>query len=195
MHVSETFQILQQDECNIFSNFALQEYKLIRKRIINCILATDMTNHMNHLTALRAKLDLFNIKNGENLDKLMDKTDNVKKFDNQQVILNWMVHACDVSNPAKPISVYDEWVDRIRVEFFNQGDEERNAGLPISYLCDRNTVDMVNSQLGFIKFVVQPTFDLLLNIAPEIQPYKNRIIANLAIYEERDKHNKANKLP
>lgn len=56
-------------------------------------------------------------------------------------------------------------------EFWKQGDLEREYNLPISYLADRYTVNTAKSQGGFIDFVVKPTFDVVANFLPEIQPY------------------------
>ena len=45
-HVSEGFRIiLKKEGCNIFENLSNQDYKICRKRIIQCVLATDMTLH------------------------------------------------------------------------------------------------------------------------------------------------------
>jgi hypothetical protein len=41
-------------------------------------------------------------------------------------------------------------------EFFAQGDKERDVGLPISFLCDRNIVKVPSGQVGFINFVIRP---------------------------------------
>ncbi|VEL33298.1 unnamed protein product [Protopolystoma xenopodis] len=43
----------------------------------------------------------------------------------------------------------------------SKGDREREMGLQISPLCDRNTVMVPKSQLGFIDFIVEPSFNLL----------------------------------
>ena len=48
--------------------------------------------------------------------------------------------------------IYDEWVDLVFIEFFNQGDVEKKYNLPVTILCDRDTTDTVNSQIGFINF-------------------------------------------
>jgi hypothetical protein len=159
--------------------------------MIESILATDMANHVKHLNSLKQKLESLEIKDGKNVDKLL-VTDVAKKFENQQTVLSWCIHTCDVSNPAKPTSVYDDWVNRVFVEFFNQGDEERKANLSISPLCDRNTVDISKTQLGFINFVVLPTFEILLDVIPEISPYVDNVRSNFAIYENRalEKENK-----
>eukprot|EP00913_Durusdinium_trenchii_P013778 g12937.t1 len=47
---------------------------------------------------------------------------------------------------------------RIHMEFFAQGEEERELGLPISPLCDRNEVDIAGSQVGFLHHLVLPLY-------------------------------------
>ena len=46
-------------------------------------------------------------------------------------------------------------------EFFLQGDVEAELGLDISPLCDRKTTSIPESQVGFIQYVVQPSFEVL----------------------------------
>jgi hypothetical protein len=45
-------------------------------------------------------------------------------------------------------------------EFFRQGDLEASMGLPYSPLCDRHTVHVADSQIGFIDFIVEPTMNV-----------------------------------
>ena len=78
-----------------------------------------------------------------------------------------MVHCSDLSNPTKPLDIYRHWVDRITEEFFLQGDkvtsssihlfwsvftlvkfQEREAGLDISPMCDRNNATTEKSQVS-----------------------------------------------
>ena len=58
-HISESFNLIKKPENNILKNFSQEEFRLIRQRIIECILATDMANHTKHLTQLRYKLEKF----------------------------------------------------------------------------------------------------------------------------------------
>ena len=44
-HCAESFKVMMNPEYNILSNFNSAEFRLIRKRIIECIMATDMSNH------------------------------------------------------------------------------------------------------------------------------------------------------
>ena len=41
-------------------------------------------------------------------------------------------------------------------------------GLSISYLCDRYTTNKAKSQIGFIDFIVEPTFDIIKQFLPNI---------------------------
>jgi hypothetical protein len=67
------------------------------------------------------------------------------KGKDKQMVMEMIVHACDISNPIKGFDVYREWTERLFREFSNQGDMERQAGLPISYLCDRYTTNLAKA--------------------------------------------------
>ena len=53
-------------------------------------------------------------------------------------------------------------------EFFEQGDMEKDQGLPLSMLCDRDNTNVASTQPGFINFVTFPLFNTLSNIVPTI---------------------------
>lgn len=63
-----------------------------------------------------------------------------------QVLQN-MVHCADLSNPTKPLELYRQWTDRIIVEFFHQGDREREKGMEISPMCDKHNASVEKSQV------------------------------------------------
>ena len=50
------FQIISQDEFNIFTNFNREQYTKVRERIIGMVLATDMTHHFTDIAKLKARL-------------------------------------------------------------------------------------------------------------------------------------------
>merc|ERR1712194_462443 len=80
-----------------------------------------------------------------------------------------VLHTADISNLSKPFQTSLQWTDRILREFFQQGDREKQLGLPISPLCDREMTDVPSSQLGFIDFIVQPTLTELAVLAPKVE--------------------------
>ena len=59
-----------------------------------------------------------------------------------------MVHCADLSNPTKPLPLYQQWTERIMAEFFRQGDLEREEGLDISPMCDRQTATVEKTQVS-----------------------------------------------
>ncbi len=191
-HVAETFKVLMHDENNLLCKLKPEEWRLVRKRMIDCILSTDMANHAKHLNTLKAKLETFDIKNGKNVERMIFSDNVARTYENQQIVLGMLVHTADVSNPAKPQTVYKKWVDSVFVEFFNQGDLEKSKSLPVSLLCDRLTTNVNKAQIGFINFVVVPTFEVLMHIAPEIAPYSVAIKDNLKKYEEAVKEEEKN---
>jgi cAMP-specific phosphodiesterase 4 len=186
-HVAETYKVLLKKDNNIFENLRPEEYRVVRRRMIEGILSTDMATHSKNLLSMRSKLESFNIKGGQNVDKLLVADNASKNFENQQLILNQCIHTSDLSNPAKIPQVYEKWSDLIFQEFFNQGDLEKQNGMPISMLCDRTTVKINKSQMGFINFVVIPQFEMMLNIMPEIQPYLDAVQVNFKACELRAK--------
>jgi len=62
-------------------------------------------------------------------------------------VLKTLVHCADLSNATKPLYLYRQWTDRIMEEFFIQGDLEREHGLEISPMCDRNNASVEQSQV------------------------------------------------
>ncbi|CAG14707.1 unnamed protein product, partial [Tetraodon nigroviridis] len=63
-------------------------------------------------------------------------------------VLSLMLHAADISHPAKAWPLHYRWTHSLMEEFFRQGDKEVELGLPFSPLCDRNTTMIAQSQIG-----------------------------------------------
>lgn len=64
-----------------------------------------------------------------------------------------MVHCADLSNPTKPLELYRQWTDRIMVEFFTQGDRERDKGMEISPMCDKQNASIEKNQVHYWSFI------------------------------------------
>lgn len=82
-HVAETFKIISNLETNFLERFSYEEFKVIRKRIIGCILATDMAKHGADLSALKSLVETKNIKNGENAELVLNKKDEATIYKSQ----------------------------------------------------------------------------------------------------------------
>ena len=194
-HTANIFKLMKDDNYNIFKNFKPEEYRIMRRRIIEGVLATDMANHQKVLGAIKNRAEVYSIKMGKNFTKMFNETDVNKLFDAQQEVLNMLIHTADISNPAKPSAISQQWTDRVYAEYFRQGDLEKSMGIPVSVLCDRLTTNVNKAMIGFINFVVMPTIDILYNIVPEIPEYSKNIRENLSKYQlEYSKDEQAKKL-
>ena len=67
---------------------------------------------------------------------------------NKTKVMSFVLHSADVAHPTKAWDLHKEWTARCMEEFFNQGDREKEMGLDVSPLCDRNTTQTPQSQLG-----------------------------------------------
>jgi cAMP-specific phosphodiesterase 4 len=187
MHVAQTFKLLSKEQYNILDLLKPEEYRLVRRRMIESVLATDMALHAKTLSTLKSKAETFDIKNGHNVDRMIFPDNLSKTYENQQTILSMILHSADISNPAKPNHIQKTWVDLVFIEFFKQGDLEKKNNLPVSLLCDRDTTNIDKSQVGFMSFVVIPSFETLLNFIPEIYQFMECIKYNLKKYEDMTK--------
>lgn len=79
-----------------------------------------------------------------------------------QAIMCGILHAADISNPAKPWRLYMRWVRALISEYFLLGDMQRRRGLPVTPMLDRTApLEMKVFQLGFIRAIVLPLFSTL----------------------------------
>ncbi|KAF7393746.1 hypothetical protein HZH68_010565 [Vespula germanica] len=141
-HISASFRILREDECNILQNLSREEFREFRSLVIDMVLATDMSFHFQQL------------KNMKNLLSLAEPSVDKSKA------VSLVLHCCDISHPAKRWDLHHRWTMQLLEEFFRQGDKERALGLPFSPLCDRNNTLVAESQIGFIEFIVEPSMQV-----------------------------------
>ncbi|RTG86095.1 cAMP-specific phosphodiesterase 4, partial [Schistosoma bovis] len=94
-------------------------------------------------------------------------------------ILECIIHAADLSNPTKPLKIYQEWVSRIMEEMFRQGDQEKQFGIEISPMCDRETACIYSTQIGFIDYIVYPLWETMAELLhPGVQVLMDNIANN-----------------
>mmetsp|Transcript_4136 Transcript_4136/g.9164 ORF Transcript_4136/g.9164 Transcript_4136/m.9164 type:complete len:541 (+) Transcript_4136:45-1667(+) len=100
-------------------------------------------------------------------------------------LMEWALHACDISNPAKVQPLAVAWAHRVSEEFWAQGDQEKALGLPVSLLCERSGASIPKSQIGFIQFVIQPYYSQICRVFPELQMASDFLDANLEFWKSR----------
>ena len=169
-HASTLFRTIRKTDCNIFEKLTTIDYKIIRKRMISEILATDMANHVKVISLIKSKISINEENKHLNEYKLNLLSGNEQtKNEEQQSLLDFMIHLADLAHNTKLFDVSKKWVELLSEEFWRQGDLEKENNLPVSFLCDRNDVNIPQSQKGFISGYVIPTFESLVLIFPTLR--------------------------
>ncbi|KAG8456592.1 hypothetical protein GDO86_002390 [Hymenochirus boettgeri] len=175
-HLAVGFKLLQEENCDIFQNLTKKQRQSLRKMVIDIVLATDMSKHMNLLADLKTMVETKKVTSSGVL--LLDNYS-----DRIQVLQN-MVHCADLSNPTKPLQLYRMWTDRIMEEFFRQGDRERERGMEISPMCDKHNASVEKSQVGFIDYIVHPLWETWADLVhPDAQDILDTLEDNREWYQ------------
>ncbi|XP_050640785.1 dual specificity calcium/calmodulin-dependent 3',5'-cyclic nucleotide phosphodiesterase 1C [Macaca thibetana thibetana] len=149
-HLSAAYRLLQDDEeMNILINLSKDDWREFRTLVIEMVMATDMSCHFQQIKAMKTALQ-----QPEAIEK--------------PKALSLMLHTADISHPAKAWDLHHRWTMSLLEEFFRQGDREAELGLPFSPLCDRKSTMVAQSQVGFIDFIVEPTFTVLTDMTEKI---------------------------
>lgn len=145
-HSSSVFKLLRDKRLNIWSNMSADEYRTFRSLVISLVLATDMANHASIIERMSTYLFLKET-NGSSMDS--------------KTFLQMILHTADISNAAKPWSIYLQSTEKIMEEFYQQGELEiiHCPNEPPTF--DRDTTDLIQLQIGFISHIVYPTVCLI----------------------------------
>lgn len=183
-HIYVLYNLLSKPELNIFENIDIAKEKEVRKLIITNIFSTDISNHKQDfdklaVSILKAKQLVVDLTSPSSIkSKLLE--DKSSKL----LVMNELVHIADISNPTKKFKVYKRWVEGVFEEFFSQGDRERELGLPVSMLCDRDTTNIPNSQIFFINFFVKDLLICFQEICPRFKELLDEAEENIKYWEK-----------
>ncbi|CAG9322756.1 unnamed protein product [Blepharisma stoltei] len=180
MHSCSTFKILRSDDCNIIDRLSRADYLRFRKVVIMSILATDLQRHYDVLNEFKTSVKAHT--------KYEDE-----KF--RILALQATLKCADIGHGSKKLDLHKIWSGLITKEFFRQGDTERQKGMTVTPLCDRNNIVVSRSQMGFLNFLAKPLFECYEEFVVsnneeqdkddlEIKICTKNIFNNLAYWEE-----------
>lgn len=145
------------------------------------ILHTDNANHfamIKDITQIYETHEAACEKQASSSGMLTEYRDRILE-PNRLLWLELFLHLADVSNPLKPFELSKAWAMRVLDEFFLQGDEEKQQGLPVGMLNDRDKVNKPGSQHGFINFLVSPLVVQTINLFPDFTDLHLEMVANM----------------
>ncbi|KAI4580866.1 hypothetical protein MJG53_010408 [Ovis ammon polii x Ovis aries] len=136
---------LSRPEYNFLLNLDNVEFKRFRFLVIEAILATDLKKHFDFLAEFNAKANDVN-SNGIEWSNENDRL----------LVCQVCIKLADINGPTKVRDLHLKWTEGIVNEFYEQGDEEANLGLPISPFMDRSSPQLAKLQESFITHIVGP---------------------------------------
>ncbi|KAJ2956893.1 hypothetical protein NQZ79_g7302 [Umbelopsis isabellina] len=150
-----------------------------RKCIVHVILATDMGLHNDYVAKFRDQAD--RLKNGRPLD-LSDEAACERE---RTLLFSAIIKCADIGNVSRPFKHGLKWAQVLVDEFSAQGDLERELGLPVMPINDRGKLSQEDVQIGFIKHVALPLFEVVDSIIPNFTFTVDAIKENLDLWEQR----------
>ena len=130
-HIAASFDLMLHEKRNWACNFSPTEFKKIRHLIIETILSTDMTKHFTEMGHIKSRSTASDFDTSQGKDK--------------ESIIKFVFHMADISNPTKSWELCKLWTDLLFVEFFAQGDLEKQNDFPVSLFYDRQTTNVAKS--------------------------------------------------
>lgn len=183
-HAAILFSILSVKGSNVMHDIKGDQWRTLKKSMIENILATDMKSHFSMLTKFKTHL-LENKSFGETPCPEADR----------QLITDHFIHYCDLSGSFKNFGIASRWSKLVNMEFSRQVDasllqyeREIELGLaPTPHFKDLNKEEVFySSEINFIKFIVLPLFDLSNSFLDEtLVEEKKCLTNNLDSYSEK----------
>ncbi|KAF5910665.1 hypothetical protein HPG69_004754, partial [Diceros bicornis minor] len=100
-HVSAAYRLMQEEEMNVLVNLSKDDWRDLRNLVIEMVLSTDMSGHFQQIKNIRNSLQ-----QPEGIDRA--KT------------MSLILHAADISHPAKCWQLHYRWTMALMEEFFLQ---------------------------------------------------------------------------
>ena len=165
-HCSLAFFIIHSNEIQLLKNLNHMQFTVIRERIINCIMATDMIFHNDLINKFENKFY-----SGWNWNNLNDRI----------LFSKIIVHVSDLSNQVKPFDILMKSAKSLRKEFELQIEKEKILNLPSAdymKVCDDKT--FYKNELFFSSNVIKPMWNILVNLFPQLKKYHEQLDSNIA---------------
>ncbi|GAB5586814.1 3' [Umbelopsis nana] len=174
-HSMALFQIITKHK---FVDTHGPEYMEFRKTVVHSILATDMGLHADYVAKINEQLKRLRTKG-------LDLSDHAACEQERLIICGALIKCADIGNCTRPFMEAKRWAEVLSDEFSNQGDLERELGLPVLPVNDRGKMTLEDFQLGFIRHIAINLFQAVANVIPEMSFCVDYMQQNAKIWESR----------
>eukprot|EP01063_Lacrimia_lanifica_P025270 TRINITY_DN33044_c0_g1_i1.p1 TRINITY_DN33044_c0_g1~~TRINITY_DN33044_c0_g1_i1.p1 ORF type:complete len:375 (+),score=141.80 TRINITY_DN33044_c0_g1_i1:55-1179(+) len=168
-HCACTFAILNTPECNLLAHVPEQQ-RAFREAVVACILATDVSKHHDHYTALLGIIREGAAGGGDGFTWDEPK--------HRRIAMQNFMMMGDLNNETRAFANSQVWGPLVQEEFCLQGDKEAAQGLPVLPMMQR-TAKVEKEQQGFIKYLCLPLYEANAELWPELRVCVENLKSNV----------------
>ena len=155
-HCATAFQIMRGavggGRANVLEVLPVATRNETRKLMVQLVMATDLAKHNALLQEFQAHCE------GGGLTPAAVLRGGEDAAAARSVLLSLTMKCADLSHPAKDAETHLRWTGLMMQEFADQLDKERALGLPISMAVESDAAGVASSQVGFLKFIIEPLY-------------------------------------
>ncbi|DBA01433.1 TPA: hypothetical protein N0F65_007330 [Lagenidium giganteum] len=176
MHLAEAFFLAKDPLFNIFGEMAPAQVSDVRKAIIEMVLSTDLSVHLQLVGSLKTAL-------------ISQETSDV--IHSPMMVMKIVIKCADIGHSSKNVRLHARWSDLIIEEFFLQGDDEAMLGMDISPFMNRNSENSAKNQVGFFEFIILPFFEVVAEVVfrPEFKTILDQAHQNYKLWKKAEAQN------
>jgi cAMP-specific phosphodiesterase 4 len=173
MHLAEAFFLAKEPLFNIFGGLAPAQYSEVRKAIVEMVLSTDLTVHLQLVGSLKTALI---------------SQDTSEVVHSPMFLMKVVIKCADLGHSSKAVKLHARWADLIIEEFFLQGDDEHALGMDVSPFMNRNAENSAKNQVGFFEFIVLPFFEAVAEAVfrPEFKMILDQAHQNYKLWKKAE---------
>ncbi|GMF12984.1 unnamed protein product [Phytophthora lilii] len=173
MHLAEAFLLTKDPLFNIFVGLSPGQYSEVRKAIVEMVLSTDLTVHLQLVGSLKTALI---------------SQEDAEVEHSPMLLMKIVIKCADLGHSSKALKLHARWSDLIIEEFFLQGDDEHTLGMDISPFMNRNSENSARNQVGFFEFIVLPFFEVVAEAVfrPEFKTILDQAHQNYKLWKKAD---------
>ncbi|EGZ10706.1 hypothetical protein PHYSODRAFT_520491 [Phytophthora sojae] len=173
MHLAEAFVLTKDPLFNIFVGLSPGQYSEVRKAIVEMVLSTDLTVHLQLVGSLKTAL--------------ISQEDSEVEH-SPMLLMKIVIKCADLGHSSKALKLHARWSDLIIEEFFLQGDDEHTLGMDISPFMNRNSENSARNQVGFFEFIILPFFEVVAEAVfrPEFKTILDQAHQNYKLWKKAD---------
>jgi len=193
MHCSKLFELVKQPEYGIFDGLTPAQMMVMRSLCVEVILNTDSALHFKMIKACKlifeANSEVLEVSRTSYLTNpesfpSMETLVILKQPDTRRQLLKLFLRLADLANSIKPFRICRIWAWQQLEELFLQGDQEKELGLPVQALHDREKTNKAYSQIAFMEFLMFPLLIEVNKVLPPSEPFIKQMLKNLKTWQK-----------